>query len=136
MLLDQLDQEPTRFEHSVAAAAHAEVRGDPRAALELLNTAADVRPDAPYPPYALAGLHHRIGDPSTAVLYYQQACDLTEDDPQILLEMTGPLEQLERYEEVIAILNQCIQRVPELEKDKAFMKQYRKLQKKAEKSTH
>ena len=54
-------------------------------------------------------------------------------DVNILLDLAGPLESLERYDELCELLEQCIAMAPALGEDKKFMKYYKKYAKKAAK---
>jgi hypothetical protein len=79
-------------------------------------------------------LYLRLGEPSHSLHYYTQANNLLGGDLEIMLEMTAPLEQLERYREVCQLIEKCIEMAPELQQDKKFMKQLTKLEKKAAKA--
>ena len=64
----------------------------------------------------------------------QDANEKAGGDVNILLDLAGPLESLERYDELCELLEQCIAMAPALGEDKKFMKYYKKYAKKAAKS--
>lgn len=133
-VLELLKHDNAEYEHHVAASAWSDVRGKPDEARAMMQQAAAKQPDAPYPLVMLARFAARAGDAQGQLNYLQKCNDLLGGrDVTIMLEMIAPLETLQRFDELTALLDRCIAVVPELAHDKKFMKHHKKYAKKAQK---
>lgn len=133
-IFDLLEQSGAAYELALGRSAYAEVRGESHQAQTHMKEAQAAAPDEAMPLLKLAEYAGRSGDAAAQLGYLQEARTLTDDDPSVMLEMAGPLEALGRFDELVEVLDDCIAMVPELGKDKKFMKLRKKYSKKAMKA--
>lgn len=133
-LLDLLRGEGAVYEAEVAAASFADLQGRPDDAALAAERACDAAPDQAWAWVSRAEYARRRGDHEGQLAFLRQANDLVGgDNPGLILDMTGPLEALKRFDELVELLDECTARVPELQHDKKFQKLRKKYAKKASK---
>jgi len=133
-ILDLLTESGTHYEPCIGRAIQAELQGQLDQAAAEMEKAQAAAPDQPYTYIKLAEYHGLKGQHEAQLEQLQQACALTEDDVAIMLDMAAPLEALERYPQLVELLDACIAKAPQLAQDKNFMKLYKKYAKKAKKA--
>ncbi len=134
-ILDLLANDGATYEHAVAASAYEDLQGHADRALALMREAAAALPDNPYPQIMLAGFAARAGNAEAQLDHLRRANESAGgQDVGIMLEMAGPLEALGRYDELTALLEECIRLVPALGEDKKLVKLQKKFAKKAAKA--
>lgn len=133
-IIKLLEDDGAAYEAAVAAGAYDDIQGRQEQAAAATQRAAEIAPDLPYPPAVLAEHARRRGDAQAWLDHLRHAHDLVGgQDVGLMLQMIDPLEALQRFDELVAVMEECVRLVPELGRDKKFMKLHKKYGKKADK---
>ena len=133
-LINLLDNEASRYEYGIASGAYQEIQGDAGGALAGYQAANDAAPGEALPYMLLADFNGRSGQNEEQLAMLDKAIELEPESPQLLLAKLGPLEQLGRYQDILAVMDRAEQMIPGLGQDKKYKKQRKKFEKKAAKA--
>ena len=131
-IIELFEGERATYEAAVARSADAAQRGELDEAVGAMDRARAAAPGEAYPHVRLAEFAKARGDHEAQLDHLRRASALAGDGDVVLrLEQAGPLEALGRYDELVDLLDDSIERVPQLAGDKKFMKLRKKYAKKA-----
>ncbi len=131
-IIELFEGERATYEAAVARSADAAQRGELDEAVDAMGRAGAAAPGEAYPHVRLADFAKARGDHEAQLDHLRRASALAGDGDVVLrLEQAEPLEALGRYDELVDLLDDSIERVPQLADDKKFMKLRKKYAKKA-----
>ena len=133
-LINLLDNDVSRYEYAIASGAYDEIRGNTGGALSHYQAAKEAAPDQSLPYILLAEFKARSGHSEEQLDLLDKAIELEPQAPQLLLSKLGPLEQLGRYQDILAVMAKAESMIPGLADDKQYKKQKKKFEKKAAKA--
>lgn len=133
-LINLLDSELSRYEYGIAKGAYQEIQGDADGAMAGYEAAMQADPDQALPYMLLSDFYGRGGQAEQQLHMLKKSFELQPENAQLLLAQLGPLEALNRYQDMLAVMERAEQMIPGLDRDKQYKKKRKKIEKKAAKA--